>query len=328
MSNNINNYEIPRLQGVNNININPFNDIRPAQHNTLSSNDRWAVADNMFASVDADTTLGVDMSGLSTNTPGRSLEAIISERIQAIQTLAEPIVAGDGVETIRKNLVAFVNQIFESSAQFLKDSCPCAAAETAAAISASAKPSEEELLGVARQTINDTLNVEATDEDNYDTFKRQSLAILENYRTLGRDLIRQEQTFKSKLAKYDKIAAQIKSLTDITGIEDTPEMANLLKSYGEALKVAAEKFNFGEEYTLFLQKHREWVLLRDILMLHRVPVSDAQPGPTCGVCLEDPVTHALTSCGHTFCANCRSQLGRACPLCRKTITGAMKVFFN
>jgi hypothetical protein len=327
MSNNIHNYEIPRPQGVNNININPFNDIRPAQHNTLASNDRWAVSDNMFASVDADTTLGIDMSGLSTSTPGRSLEAIISERIQVIQGLAEPIVAGDGIETIRKNLVAFVNQIFESSAQFLKDSCPCAAAETAAIYADQPKPSEEELLAIARHTINTTLNVEES-EDNYDTFKRQSLAILENYRTLGRDLIRQEQTFKSKLSKYDKIAAQIRSLTEISGIEDTPEMANLLKSYGDALKVAAEKFHFGEDYTLFLQKHREWVLLRDILMLHRVPVSDAQPGPTCGVCLEDPVTHALTSCGHTFCANCRSQLGRACPLCRKTITGAMKVFFN
>ncbi len=327
MSNNINNYEIPRPQGINNININPFNDIRPAQHNTLASNDRWAVTDNMFASVDADTTLGIDMSGLSTSTPGRSLEAIISERIQAIQAVAEPIIAGDGIETIRKNLVAFVNQIFESSAQFLKNDSPCASAETAAAISAQPKPTEEELLAVARQTINTTLNVEAP-EDNYDNFKRQSLTILENYRTLGRDLIRQEQTFKSKLVKYDSIAAQIKTLTEIPGIQDTPEYANLLKSYSDALKVAADKFHFGEEYTLFLQKYREWTLLRDVLMLHRVAVADSQAGPTCGVCLEDPVTHALTSCGHTFCANCRSQLGRACPLCRKTITGAMKVYFN
>lgn len=304
-------------------------DIRPAHHNTLAANNRWATTDNMFASADADDgTLGIDRSGLATETPGRSLADIIDERSRTIQRIVEPVLVQDNYESARKRIVEFTNQLFESSAHFLKDAnIPCPAAEKAAQISAIERPEEIQLLSVARETVNAALTVPEV-ADNYEYYKQQSLSILEHYRTLGRDLMRQEQTFKDKLSKYDKLVAQIKSLTDIPGISDTEEMTNLLKSYEAALKVAAERFHFGDEYKQFLQKTREWAFVRDILMLHRVAVADAQAGPTCGVCLEDHVTHALTGCGHTFCASCKSQLGRACPLCRKSITGAIKIFFN
>jgi hypothetical protein len=303
-------------------------DIRPAHHNTLTANSRWATTDNMFASVDADGTLGIDRSGLSTETPGRSLADIIDERSRTIQRIIDPVLNADNYESARKRIVEFTNQLFESSAHFLKDAnIPCPAAERAATIAVIERPEETELLNVARETVNAALAVPEV-ADNYEHYKQQSLSILEHYRTLGRDLMRQEQTFKDKLSKYDKLVAQIKSLTEIPGIADTDEMTNLLKSYEAALKVASERFHFGDEYKHFLQKTREWALVRDILMLHRVAVSDAQAGPPCSVCLEDHVTHALTACGHTFCGSCKSQLGRACPLCRKTITGAIKIYFS
>lgn len=303
-------------------------DIRPAHHNTLAANNRWAATDNMFAAVDADGTLGIDRSGLATETPSRSLADIMDERSRTIQRVAEPTLAADNYESARKRIVEFTNQLFESTAHFLKDSnVPCPAAEQAASVAVIERADEIELMTVARNTVNAALAVPET-ADNYEHYKQQSLSILEHYRTLGRDLMRQEQTFKDKLSKYDRLVAQIKSLTEIPGIADTEEMNNLLKSYEAALKVATERFRFGDDYKQFLQKMREWALVRDILMLHRVAVADAQAGPTCGVCLEDHVTHALTACGHTFCASCKSQLGRACPLCRKTITGAIKIFFN
>lgn len=316
----------------NPINVAPriiSDDVRPAHHNTLAANNRWATTDNMFAAVDADGTLGIDRSGLATETPGRSLADIIDERSRTIQRIAEPALNADNYESVRKRIVDFTNQLFESSAHFLKDAnIPCPAAVRAATIAAIERPEEIELLNVALKTVNAALSVPAAEEDNYTNYKQQSLSILEHYRNLGRDLMRQEQTFKDKLSKYDKLVAQIKSLTEIPGIADTEEMTNLLKSYEAALKVAAERFHFGDEYKQFLQKTREWALVRDILMLHRVAVSDAQAGPPCSVCLEDHVTHALTACGHTFCGSCKAQLGRACPLCRKTITGAIKIFFN
>jgi hypothetical protein len=303
-------------------------ELRPAHHNTLASNNRWATTDNMFASVDADGTLGIDRSGLATETPARSLADIMDERTRTIQRIAEPILNVDNYESLRKSIVEFTNQLFESSAHFLKDAnIPCPAAKRAATIAAVEQPEEAELLTVARASINSTLTLPEA-EDNYTHYKQQSLSILEHYRTLGRDLMRQEQTFKDKLSKYDKLVAQIKTLTEIPGIADTEEMTNLLKSYSAAIKVAADRFHFGDEYKQFLQKTREWTLMRDILMLHRVAVSDAQAGPPCSVCLEDHVTHALTACGHTYCASCKSQLGRACPLCRKTITGSIRIFFN
>lgn len=322
------------FQGINNqgVQLNTRwiteDNIRPAHHNTLSSNSRWATTDNMFATVDAEGTLGIDRSGLATEVPSRSLSDIIDERSRTIQRIVEPILEADNYDSARKRVVEFTNQLFESSAHFLKDAnIPCPAAEKAAQISAIERPEEIQLLTVARETVNAALTVPEA-EDNYEHYKKQSLSILEHYRNLGRDLMRQEQTFKDKLSKYDKLAGQIKTLTEIPGITDTEEMTNLLKSYEAALKVAAERFRFGDEYKQFLQKTREWALVRDILMLHRVAVADAQAGPPCGICFEDHITHALTGCGHTFCGSCKAQLGRACPICRKTISGAIRIYFN
>lgn len=303
-------------------------ELRPAHNNTLASNNRWATTDNMFASVDADSTLGIDRSGLATETPARSLADIMDERTRTIQRIAEPILNVDNYESLRKSIVEFTNQLFASSANFLKyANIPCPAAERAATLVTVERPEEAELLTVARSSINSTLTLPEA-EDNYTHYKQQSLSILEHYRTLGRDLMRQEQTFRDKLNNYDKLVAQIKTLTEIPGIADTEEMTNLLKSYSAALKVAADRFHFGDEYKQFLQKTREWALVRDILMLHRVAVTDPQAGPPCSVCLEDLVTHALTGCGHTYCRSCTAQLGRACPLCRKTIAGSIRIFFN
>jgi hypothetical protein len=45
----------------------------------------------------------------------------------------------------------------------------------------------------------------------------------------------------------------------------------------------------------------------------------------CPVCLDKPRSMACIPCGHLFCTECVKLCGD-CPICRKSIDGAMKVY--
>ena len=48
----------------------------------------------------------------------------------------------------------------------------------------------------------------------------------------------------------------------------------------------------------------------------------------CVICLDKPFTHALRPCGHLIaCTDCAKKLPKECPICRRTISDTLKIFF-
>ena len=50
--------------------------------------------------------------------------------------------------------------------------------------------------------------------------------------------------------------------------------------------------------------------------------------PNCVVCLDKPLTHAVRPCGHFIaCTDCAEKLPKECPICRRTISDTLRIFF-
>ena len=48
----------------------------------------------------------------------------------------------------------------------------------------------------------------------------------------------------------------------------------------------------------------------------------------CVFCLDKPLTHAVRPCGHLIaCTDCVKKLPKECPICRRTISDTLRIFF-
>ena len=55
---------------------------------------------------------------------------------------------------------------------------------------------------------------------------------------------------------------------------------------------------------------------------------DTESTDKCVICLDKPFTHALRPCGHLIaCTDCAKKLPKECPICRRTISDTLKIFF-
>ena len=48
----------------------------------------------------------------------------------------------------------------------------------------------------------------------------------------------------------------------------------------------------------------------------------------CVICLDKPLTHAVRPCGHFIaCTDCAEKLPKECPICRRTISDTLRIFY-
>ena len=55
---------------------------------------------------------------------------------------------------------------------------------------------------------------------------------------------------------------------------------------------------------------------------------ETEPIGKCVICLDKPFTHAVRPCGHLIaCTDCAEKLPNECPICRRTISDTLRIFF-
>jgi hypothetical protein len=259
----------------------------------------------------------------------RSLEGIIAERQASIAVAAAPIGRPDDFDAVRGQITAFVRKFFSSAADYLKraDVRNPSEAEVSALVERgilNVQPVED--MDAAIAAINEGLAAVARpDASPLENFKSQSAYFFNDYAGTGRLLIKVDQDLKQKLAFFDSAEKQLAALS--AAAEEATNHP-LHTAYFDYIKRKAEHLNIEETYKKYLALSKEWSVIRDLALLHRIPANaEAAGAPTCSVCLEDPVTVALLPCGHCFCTNCKGQIGRRCPLCRTNFTGSQRLFF-
>lgn len=323
--------QIPTRNQIPNINISTrnhnVNDISNAFYNgTISNNNFNTTGILVQDAAPADwTDTQTDFSGLIMN-PKRSLEAILEERRLAIDTQVATRPAGSDYERLKSELIGFVNSVVSKSAKLFAGD-PDSFEEAAALNSqfGSARPNDTDDTAATLSAELESLKVDG--QTPLDNFKLQFVWLLDKYKSVGQQLKKAESTLQGKLDHFDKLRSEVSLLLNNKCSE--PEFLALEEAYLTYIKKKYGDTEVEEAFNVCMDLYKQFGLIRDIVIAARISVSGGDHGaPTCGICMEDPVSSALSACGHTFCNSCLRQLGRSCAICRKAITGSIKLYFT
>lgn len=253
----------------------------------------------------------------------RSLEGIIAERQISIAAAAAPT---DDFESVRGQITDFIRKFFASAADHLKRTDIRSPSETEVNTLVdrgilNVQPMED--MHSAVLSLNTGLLASYNKNKNQlENFKSQSAYFFNHYAEVGRQLAQADQELKQRLVFFESTEKQLAALNVV--VEGHP----LHTAYFDYLRQKAEKLGIEESYKKYLTLSKEWAIMRDLALLHRIPANaENSSAPTCSVCLEDPITIVLQPCGHCFCTNCKGQIGRRCPLCRTNFTGSQRLYF-
>jgi hypothetical protein len=82
-----------------------------------------------------------------------------------------------------------------------------------------------------------------------------------------------------------------------------------------------------ESYKLFIESYRRFVILKEMMTIHRVTdLLDKEP--LCSICMSEAVTHTISPCGHTFCGTCAKRQTVQCYMCRTSIRERIRIYFG
>jgi len=157
----------------------------------------------------------------------------------------------------------------------------------------------------------------------------QSLAdqvreVYEVYRELMEQIHTVELRLRQKLNVLDKIQPRLVMLLELGVNQTTTELQTQIETY---LTSVYDENCPESEYKEMLILYKKLMTVRDLLMLLRIS-SGPEKEPICGICLNDPVTHVLVPCGHTYCDGCVRRQARQCFVCRQAANQAVRVFFT
>ena len=154
--------------------------------------------------------------------------------------------------------------------------------------------------------------------------KSQVAALFEMYKTTGEQVLECENQIKLLLDKMTAIQSRVSIVMELQSNDALPSVTDALEKY---LEVAFRDLRIEDQYKCLLYLYQKHIALRDTIQLFRAG-SQTHTEPICPICLQEPVTSAITPCGHTFCGGCARRMSTECYLCRGKIRERVKLFFS
>jgi hypothetical protein len=144
------------------------------------------------------------------------------------------------------------------------------------------------------------------------------------YRQAGESILRNEGVLKTKLDILDRTYQKVLGFMDLPVNDDTTELSVHIQKYLE--KIYTEN-TLEVEYKAAIESYRRFATLKEMIAVHRFgDMLDKEP--LCSICLNEPVTHTVTPCGHTFCQNCCKRQMTQCYMCRTSIRERVRIYFG
>ena len=142
------------------------------------------------------------------------------------------------------------------------------------------------------------------------------------YQSTVADMFAVHTRLQKKLEQTDHFTKQVLALAPPA--DASPEAETLRQSIVAYANVQYDTMKIKEDYVDFCTLYTKYHALRSVLLLQQTAESSA---PTCTICMTDPVTMALTPCGHTFCSPCGSKQRAQCYICRVGIRERQRLYF-
>jgi len=147
----------------------------------------------------------------------------------------------------------------------------------------------------------------------------------EMYKDAGEAAIVAQNALKVKLDKLDKLQGKLANLFEIDVNDKYEQLMEANEAY---LKQVFEESKIEQDYKDVIEAYRKFLTLRDVLLVTKA-FKDTESQPQCSICVEDPVSYALTPCGHTFCQNCiKKHTSNACFICRANVKDRVRLYFG
>jgi len=161
-------------------------------------------------------------------------------------------------------------------------------------------------------------------EGTLGTLAQQLKQIVVMYRQAGEEVVRLEALLAQKTDMLDKLQQRMPLFTTLATNE---ALAPLLESFQTYMKEVFVSAKFEEVYLDLVESYKKWYLLREFVSIQQ-PTTTAATDPLCGICITEPITHAVIPCGHTFCTTCIRRMTMTCYLCRGSVRERIKLFLS
>ena len=161
-------------------------------------------------------------------------------------------------------------------------------------------------------------------EGSLEDIQQQIRWLLNQYRTIGEEVLRLETILFQKMDMLDKLNHRLPLLTTLN---ESPALPALIDAFSNYAKTVYETSQFEECYVTLVELYKKWSICRQMLTVHHMMRQDA-PDPQCSICLLEPVACAMVPCGHTFCGLCTKKQNTSCYICRGQIRERIRLYFT
>lgn len=144
------------------------------------------------------------------------------------------------------------------------------------------------------------------------------------YHTSVTCLFLSDETLQANIKAVERLLKQVDT---ILVLDENPTSSELYASLSKYIHATFEKINLAESFTSFIEARRKFVYYRNLLGIKDAASIEGEP-PICNICMEQPVSTAFVSCGHTFCSNCAMKQAVTCYICRCRINQKLRLYFN
>ncbi len=144
------------------------------------------------------------------------------------------------------------------------------------------------------------------------------------YKIAGENVMKQETILRAKLDLLDKMHQKTMGLLDLPITESSAPFQEATFQY---LEVFFREQKIEEEYNAYIEAYRRFVAMKEIITTFRF-TDNVDKEPLCCICLQEPVSHCITPCGHTFCSSCVKRQLTSCYMCRTTVKDRVRIFFG
>lgn len=256
--------------------------------------------------------------------PSRSLETLLEQRKAEHSQNIENVLDDNAIMKEKQKLTKFFHDVVQKHKDFFKNGGKSASLDTAKQLQEKyGLTMNAELVATAEKLDSELAATRDTSE--IQTYKNQSLFILQKYREVSQQLVQLETTLKKKINTFNTIQKQLLFLLTLEENDESRQLIGATEAY---LKQYFTNSNIESDYSEFIEIHKYWTMIRELLFVQRTASIENNSTHTCSICLTEPVSMAIKPCGHTFCTTCHSRFTRGCAICRGHIIGVLKIYFT
>jgi hypothetical protein len=159
-----------------------------------------------------------------------------------------------------------------------------------------------------------------------DGLRNQIVQLMDNYLATLNKVFQFHASLDFKITQMMRLKSQITSLDFLDG--DTSDESKELQV--SALKFLQSKYRtlgIADDYVGFCNEYARFQAYRSVLGAIQA-TNDTNSPPTCSICATGSVVSALIPCGHVYCTKCAQKQRSQCYICRTSVKGTLRIYFN